>query len=655
MNISRKYKGLIKDFILKTKMQSNCLDIKVSSLFKEKKQSNRKIKIIIDSDSDSAQIMNVDKQCREYDNTKENKSDFPENENISENDNIQGDENKEIIKSCSKSSNSTSASQSNNSSNSKNIPARPVNFKKPNIHFKNKENKDKIYTEENEETYDLFNISSGTKKILEKIREKHKKAKKENKLLNNEICINSPNTNNKEIKKFIGKKTKNGDLNANKEAKGKNKLESIKLSEKTKEAIKKLKKVRASKYENSNCNKENNTIEKIMNRKNSFSNLHVKYDELLLQSRELRLPIIYKKLYESFISLDRTINRNKKNNNHLNTFNNIRNILESYTGKNFNINILKQILYIVPHFYILKYINNNKIQSTFSLNEVLDKNYDLLIDIPSDFNERIKRNYPSDFNFLEITFYSESDNKFEPLTRCLSEKEMNQRRQIFHNILNYIVSDYHEKFLKEKKIKIKFNPLTQKTWHHDFDPDKYCMPIPFFEFPSPPEYKSIFVETINKNDIKSQLSSIKYEDSSKKDKSSNSSSASKFVSEEYIKKIRAKEQALNIVKEINLFNYYHNHKSDGNKIIKNMLLQVKTLLMTHKKSMELNVLSELILNSNRIFKDYFENIQKLNNVIINICKKHSDFININNHSRLGFVVVLQNSEYQIPDKYNDID
>jgi hypothetical protein len=294
-------------------------------------------------------------------------------------------------------------------------------------------------------------------------------------------------------------------------------------------------------------------------------------------------------------------------------------------------------------------------QSTFSVNEVLDKNYDLLIDIPSDFDERIKTNYPSDFNFLEITYYSETDNKFDPITRSLSEKEMNQRKQIFHNILNYIVSDYHDKFLKENKIKIKFNPLTQKTWHHEFDPDKYCKPIPFFEFPSPPEYKSIFAETINKNDIKSQLSSIKYDDSSKKEKLSNSSSASKFVSEEYIKKIRAKEEALNIVKEINKYNYYLNHKNDRDKIIKNMLIQVKTLLMTHKKSLELNTLSDLILNSDIIFKDFFENTQNLNHLIINFCKKYDGFINISNHSRLGRIVVLKNIEYKIPETFNDIE
>lgn len=631
-------------------MQSN-LDIKVSYLFKEKMQNYTKIKIKLVSDSEEEQSLDFDKESKEFDDIKENKSGFLEKEKNFINENINIDENKENIKSCSQSSNSTSVSQSNNSSNSRTVPARSLNARKNNIIFKNRENKEKNFVEEKGEAYDLFNISLGTKKILEKIREKHKKAKKENKININENNYNS-NINNKDNKKLIGKKTKNGEYN--KDIKNKNKLELIKLSERTQEAIKKLKKIRSSKIDNEI---NENTIQKTNNRINSFSNLHIKYDELLLQSRELRLPIIYKKLFESFLSLDKTINRNKKLNNNLNTFNNIRNILESYTNKKFNINILKQILYIVPHFYILKYVNNNKKQSTFSLNETLDKNYDLLIDIPNNFDERIKKNYPNDFNFLDITYYSETDNKFEPLTRCLTEREINQRKQIFHNILNLIVSDYHEKFLKENKIKIKFNPLTQKTWHHDFDPDKFCLPIPFFEFPSPPEYKSIFVETINKNDIKSQLSSIKYDDNNKKDKLNNSSpsSASKFVSEEYIKKIRAKEQALNIVKEINQFNYYYNHKNDRNKIIKNMLLQVKTLLMTHKKSLELNALSELILNSNRIFKDYFENIQKLNNVIINFCKKYIGFINISNHSRLGFVVVLLNTEYQIPDAFNDID
>ena len=625
-------------------MQSNC-DIKVTSLFKEKKNNNLKIRIILDSDSDDNQIIEVDKEPYKYNVKKENKLIGTDNDLTCREEIINLDESKENTKSTSQSSKSTLTSQSNTWSNSKIVSARVSSLKKTDKYGKKKEIKT---SRSSDETNDMFNISSGTKKLLEKIKEKHKNAKKENKILliNNFCKINE----NKEEKKLIGKKIKNAD--ESKEIK--NKIEPIKLSEKTQEVIKNIKKYRTNKFLNEN--KDNNTNQNYC-RKSSFSNLHVKYSELLQPSRELRLPLIYKKLYEFFMILEKTINRNKlSNKNNLNTFNNIKEIIRNYSKLNFNVNILKQILYIVPHFYILKYTNNNKNQSTFSLSTNIDKNYDLLIDIPSDFNERMQKDYPKDFDFLSINYYSENG-KFEPIMRGLTENEMKQRNQIFQNILNCIVSEYHIKFLKENNILIKFNPLKQKIWHHEFDPDKYCLPIPFFEFPSPPEYKSIFVETITKNDIKTQLSSINYEETLIKHDSNGSlqSSASKFVSEEYIKKIRAKEQASNIVREINQFNYYYNLKKDRNKMIKEMLMQIKTLLMTHKGSLGLNELSELILNSNREFKDFFVNVLNLNKIIINFTKQYSGFIKVSNHSRLGFIVVLLNNEYIIPDNFNNLE
>jgi hypothetical protein len=625
-------------------MQSNC-DIKVTSLFKEKKNNNLKIRIILDSDSDDNQIIEVDKEPYKYNVKKENKLIGTDNDLTCREEIINLDESKENTKSTSQSSKSTLTSQSNTWSNSKNVSARVSSLKKMDKYGKKKEIKT---SRSSDETNDMFNISSGTKKLLEKIKEKHKNAKKENKILliNNFCKINE----NKEEKKLIGKKIKNVD--ESKEIK--NKIEPIKLSEKTQEVIKNIKKYRTNKFLNEN---KDNISNQNYCRMSSFSNLHVKYSELLQPSRELRLPLIYKKLYEFFMILEKTINRNKlSNKNNLNTFNNIKEIIRNYSKLNFNVNILKQILYIVPHFYILKYTNNNKNQSTFSLSTNIDKNYDLLIDIPSDFNERMQKDYPKDFDFLSINYYSENG-KFEPIMRGLTENEMKQRNQIFQNILNCIVSEYHIKFLKENNILIKFNPLKQKIWHHEFDPDKYCLPIPFFEFPSPPEYKSIFVETITKNDIKTQLSSIKYEETLIKHDSNGSlqSSASKFVSEEYIKKIRAKEQASNIVREINQFNYYYNLKKDRNKMIKEMLMQIKTLLMTHKGSLGLNELSELILNSNREFKDFFVNVLNLNKIIINFTKQYSGFIKVSNHSRLGFIVVLLNNEYIIPDNFNNLE
>jgi hypothetical protein len=484
---------------------------------------------------------------------------------------------------------------------------------------------------------------------LDRINEKNKKAKLLNQL--NQLNPNKENENNVDKNVFIGKKTRSKEPNS---ADKKIKEKKIKLSTKTKEVIKKLKDIRNNRFDNIN----NDESKKPTIRKSSFSNLHIKYETLLQPSRELRLPISYKKILDSFIVLDRTLNRSKlSTNKSYNNFGNIKNLIESYTHRNFTIETLKQILYIVPHFYIMKYINVNNlnISTLFSMNGKTDKNHDLMIDIPNDFNERINKNYPKNFNFLDINFYKD-ESTYQPLVGNLNEKELTQRKNIFTNILNHIVNDFHNKFLKEKKIKIKFNPLIQKTWHHDFNPDIQCTPIPQFDIPEPPECKSIFEQTINNNDIKKQLNLIN--DKEKNDiiqpTKGKQSPANKFVSQELLQKIRAKEREKKIINEISDYNLYHNLQTDKIKVFKYLLLQIKTLLMTHNKSMELNELSELILNSNIMFRDFFEEKQKLNQEIIKFCQNNKGFININKHSTLGLMVVLENSDFIIRDDLSNI-
>ena len=533
------------------------------------------------------------------------------------------DENVENTKSNSQSSISTSASRGN-------LP-----LSKPNIQVKNESNNSSLFT-----------ISQRTKRILERINEKNKKAK-----LLNQFNQNKENENNIDKNVFIGRKTRSKEPNS---ADKKVKEKKIKLSMKTKEVIKKLKDIRNNRFDNIN----NDESKKPTIRKSSFSNLHIKYETLLQPSRELRLPISYKKILDSFIVLDRTLNRSKlSTNKSYNNFGNIQNLIGSYTHRNFTIETLKQILYIVPHFYIMKYINVNNlnISTLFSMNGKTDKNHDLMIDIPNDFNERINKNYPKNFNFLDINFYKD-ESTYQPLVGNLNEKELTQRKNIFTNILNHIVNDFHNKFLKEKKIKIKFNPLIQKTWHHDFNPDIQCTPIPQFDIPEPPECKSIFEQTINNNDIKKQLNLIN--DKEKNDiiqpTKGKQSPANKFVSQELLQKIRAKEREKKIINEISDYNLYHNLQTDKIKVFKYLLLQIKTLLMTHNKSMELNELSELILNSNIMFKDFFEEKQKLNQEIIKFCQRNKGFININKHSTLGLMVVLENSDFVISDNLANI-
>ena len=566
-------------------------------------QSNNKMEIIkLESDSEDSQTIGKYKNNEIQDQK-------PEIINLEENVDNQ--------KSNSQSSNSTSASRVNIPLNKPILPNKVIS-----------------------QNSSMFNISQRTKKILDKINEKNKKVKMQYK-------FPKENQNNLDKNKFIGKKTKSLSSN-NINKKGKEKK--MKLSLKTKEMIKKLKDIRSNRFDDIH----NNDSKKEVVRKSSFSNLHVKYETLLQPSRELRIPVSYKKLVDSFIALDRTLSRiNLTTNKNYNNFSNIKNIIESYTHRNFSLETLKQILYVVPHFYILKYVNTNN-DVLFSMNGNIDKNHDLMIDIPNDFNERINRNYPKNFDFLDINFIKD-ENSFQPFVGKLTEKELNERKNIFVNILNHIVNDFHTKFLKEKKIKIKFNPLIQKTWHHDFNPDIHCTPIPQFEIPNPPECKSIFQQTINNNDLKKQLNLINSKEKNDiiQPNKNKQSSVNKFVSEEYLQKIRAKEREKKIITEINDYNYYRNLKNDKNKVIKNMLLQIKTLLMTHNKSMALNDLSELIINSDNMLKNYFEDKQKLSQEIVKFCQKNNGFININKHSTLGLMVILENSDYLIPDVFEE--
>jgi len=104
---------------------------------------------------------------------------------------------------------------------------------------------------------------------------------------------------------------------------------------------------------------------------------------------------------------------------------------------------------------------------------------------------------------LDINYYKENDERnFSPKKSPLNTLITDRRKDIFRNILYFIIKDYHDKFLRKKRIGIRFDPMKQKTWHHEFDPDKECKDIPLFEIPPPPEYISSFESVIAKNDLK---------------------------------------------------------------------------------------------------------------------------------------------------------
>ena len=620
--------------------------MKITNLFKEKKKSNKRYNLKnndgMDSDDEKFKELEThffkNKKVKfQYPKAKPKKTlkillDLKDKKDSSEND-----------------SKSTQALSKKNENLLKeeiksNIKERKVEYK--DIEMKVEEESKLAQNAEN-----LFELSLKTKNVLNKVMNK-KKEEKQNKISNKENDsslfenIRKPLSN--KIKNLFTTETINPNLK---------KSEPPKLSLKTVEILEKLKEDRKNRFD-----RPDNT-DKNFRSDSSFSSIKFKYEELLLKPRELRLPIKYKQLYNTFLSLEQTICLNKiREKNQMNTFDNIRNNVENITHHTFNMKILQQILYIVPHFYILKYIEK-KNKCTFNINDCLNRDYDLIIDIPKDFNERISKNYPSNFNFLSINYYDINDKEFCPTYLPFKINESLKRKEIFRNILNRMVNIYHERYLNKNNIKIKFNPLNEKTWEHNFNPDEECNEIPLFEIPLPPNKTSVFQETIMRNDIKNEimkdaLSMINRANEEKVNPSQNltsnqnnislGSTKNKYVSQKFLEKIRAKERTNKIINEINNYNHFHNSNKDLNSIYKEILLQMKTILIVNKKSMEFDKMSESVLNSSQLIKDNFVEKEKISEIICKLCGKFSNYISMKNHSVYGKIIVLENSNFQIP-------
>ena len=579
------------------------MDMKISNIFKEKKKENNIVTskqnpkdIFFEEKSNLNNISLLNKKRK-----KSNSKDKDKNKNLKQNSNI-----KKI--------------NNNSSINNKNI------FLGNSININEDE---KIYNKNN-----VFELSARTKNIIEKISAKKNKEKEQEKkritnYFNLDYFSNNIRTN----------------CNNNK------KKSPPKLSSKTMEIIKKINEKRKNRFD-----RENNH-EKTYNSRSSFSTLHLKYDELISEKRELRLPMKYKELLNHFNNLEHILNLNRiRGNNKLNTFENIKLEIESMTHHSFNYKILKQILYVVPHFYILKYIKKSEVR-TFKLNDdEINKNYDLIIEIPSDYQKRMEKYYEKDFNFLNINYYKEEDTNFIPCKNSLSISNIEKRKEIFRNILNLMTKTYHDKYLQNNKINIKFNALEQKTWYHKFDPDIECEDIPLFDIPPPPTLSLTFENTITKNDLKKDIMNedITMNDNTKienkTDKKTNSNVSNKYVSNNFLNKLRAKERANSVINEIHNYNVYHNSIKDMSNIYREVLIQTKTVLLTNKNTHKLKDVAEMVLNSSQLIKDSLNDTIKVMNTIKKLSNKYNQIINVINHSFLGPVVTLENKDSEIPNK-----
>ena len=173
-----------------------------------------------------------------------------------------------------------------------------------------------------------------------------------------------------------------------------------------------------------------------------------KYEGLLM--RELLLPVKYKEILNKFILLDEAIDF-LKNKRKCRSFPNIQNYIKTQHKKEIKADDFSRILFVGPHLFIYKW-------------EKIQNDYELIIDIPSNISQRLIQDFDCNTNFQHL-----QTNQFTVLENSLTEIMKIKREEIFKDCLINITLQHHQKFIKDKKIKTKLNPMKHKTWHHDFD------------------------------------------------------------------------------------------------------------------------------------------------------------------------------------------
>lgn len=391
----------------------------------------------------------------------------------------------------------------------------------------------------------------------------------------------------------------------------KSKPQELKLSLRTLEEINKIKSERQERQ-----NKFQREVQEQSERTRSESSfsLKFKYEELIKEERELVLPPHYKALYNSFTELDHTLNFFKLSTRkqRVPVFEDLKQAIEIAYKHKFEFKTFAQILYVVPHFFVYKWEKISLCKDEFSL----------IIDIPIDHKIRIKQNYEENFNF--ITLQTE---KYDPICESLSNSDLEERRKVFKNLLYAIANEHHKLFLESIKFPREFDPFKFKTWHHDYNLESVPN-IPIFEILEKPSIKITSIQDfLRETDIKSTLvkravdeinnsaaleknSTIKQEKSALNGHSpvgdKTNSNLSKFLSEKFIKKMQAKEEAVSISKNIIEFSTQKSRAKNRVKEFQDIVDKLHTIFLMQKKTtVPLQELSVKLQNSSETIKNLY--------------------------------------------------
>lgn len=177
------------------------------------------------------------------------------------------------------------------------------------------------------------------------------------------------------------------------------------------------------------------------------------------------------------------------------------------------------------------------------------------------------------------------------------------------NILLEQTNQHHKDFLNKIDFVRDFNPFKLKTWHHDFNLIEDCPAIPIFEIQEKPTIKITTIKDfikdndITNNLVKKAIETLKAkEEDNTKSRSDNSTASdnsflSKFISKDLIEKIRIKEEAVNIGKDIMEYSKSLVNKKSNIAIFKEVCDKVKTIMMQKTGSIKMNELIDRILEN----------------------------------------------------------
>jgi hypothetical protein len=203
----------------------------------------------------------------------------------------------------------------------------------------------------------------------------------------------------------------------------------------------------------------------------------------------------------------------------------------------------------------------------------------------------------------------------------IPNEDLEDRKMIMKNILLELTNSHHKEFLNKIDFPREFDPFKLKTWHHQFNLDEDCPPVPIFEIQSKP---TMNVTTINdflrNNDITNALVKEALENYNRNEEdntksgtsitsASDNSFLSKVVSQKVIDKIRAKEEAVNIGKDIMEYSKSLRNRKENLAVFKEVCDKLKTIISSN--SMKINeVISKLLQNNDHISQIHTHGIYK---------------------------------------------